>query len=719
MNDFNFVNRFDQDGIIIYQWVTNKAKQTFEAAKAIEWRYKSDRFREFTTKIYNKVISFNVPVSDEEWVDITNELKVFLYNAAKSKRLDDLLIRVWGEFLKEYDCRNVKGRPVFTPKASFKVPLDDTIFNMKQFIYWFRRFEDVFSKDWKKVDWEFEHYYDWNKKWEDFGNVTYTHNWVEHTTPLYWVYIPQMVQEIFKNEEPLPSGKYLQARQKDFMWNMGQINFLFNSRRSGKSILLQLIQFLMVKCERPVKWFKKMKINYFCQSQETFDDLSEYMEAFTEQYGYPYVWRKSTTSLDYVTFVDGKEKVLWTVQFKSALSIAKGLWWTPYAVIIDEASRQPEMVFQRALANARLNKALIFCLTTVNYEEERDWCYVEAMKANFQAMWYEPMEDTVVRLWNKYKMNEIKTPAEAIKKQGKMEEMRREFLEARKYSCSFYTIEDIEYITDKEKEDAIREDAHRGEKFILAEYFSVFADSKKVFDPYRAIEDKIPATFDNIFFSFDQAEKWDNPALSIIWVKDFNMYILDSIILWDTLDIQIQQIKRLKEEYQFKVEWWARIRLSVDVTSKQSDVSSIELRWLYIDCPFYWNNGNSPWYYDWRILKVSRDWLFQNAIECFDLMYVKIAPTVDRKKWLLEELSNITVKEWKYKTQKTTNKDDQVCALLMNLYYIYNILGVKKTLFERDEILSQQETISEDDILKMLREGRRQPQNNNYTMINY
>jgi len=44
------------------------------------------------------------------------------------------------------------------------------------------------------------------------------------------------------------------------------------------------------------------------------------------------------------------------------------------------------MVFQRALANARLNKTLIFCLTTVNYEEERDWCYVEAMKANFQAM---------------------------------------------------------------------------------------------------------------------------------------------------------------------------------------------------------------------------------------------------------------------------------------------------------------------------------------------
>ena len=134
-----------------------------------------------------------------------------------------------------------------------------------------------------------------------------------------------------------------------------------------------------------------MKINYFCQSQETFDDLSEYMENFAESYWYPYVWRKSKSSLDYVTFENWKEKVLGTVQFKSALSIAKGLGWTPYAVIIDEASRQPEMVYQRALANARLNKALIFCLTTVNYEEERDWAYTEAMKAYFQAMSYEPL----------------------------------------------------------------------------------------------------------------------------------------------------------------------------------------------------------------------------------------------------------------------------------------------------------------------------------------
>lgn len=712
---FDFINRFSKDWVLIYQWDKISAKNTFDAQKSILWYNECKDFREFSTKIYNKEIKFQVPITYETGSDITVELKTFLYNIAKSKKIDDLLIRIWWDFLKEYDCHLVDWKVRFLSKDKRVEWPNDTIFNMKQFIYWFRRFTHPLNKSWKELVWEFEHYYNWNEKWEDFYNVSYLYNWKSYSTPLYGVYIPQMVWQIFWEEEPLPSGKYLQAWQKDFMWQMGQINFLFNSRRSWKSLLLQLIQFLMVKCERPKKWFKRMKINYFCQSQETFDDLSEYMENFSDSYGLPYIWRKGKSSLDYVTYEDGKEKVLGTVQFKSALSIAKWLWGTPYAVIIDEASRQPEMVYQRALANARLNKALIFCITTVNYEEERDWCYTEAMKAYFQSMDYEPMEDVVVRLWNKYWMNKLSSPEDAEKAQAKMEEMRREFLERRKYSCLFYTIEDIEYITEKEKEDAIKEDSHRWEKFILAEYFSIFADGKKVFDPYRLIEDKIPDVYDNLFFAYDQAEKWDNPALNIIWVKDFNMYVLDSIILWDTLDIQIQQIKRLKEEWKYRTTW--KIRLSVDVTSKQSDVSSIEMRWLPIDCPMYWNNGNSPSYFDWRILKVTRNWLFTNAIECFDLMYIKFSEWLDKKEWLFEELSNIIIKDGSYKIKKW--KDDQVAALLMNLYYIYNILWLKKTLFERDDILIKQDNLKDADLLRMLRESKQQDFNDTYSIINY
>lgn len=717
---FDFIFRFNQNWVIFYQWEPSTAKTTFDSQKAIQWRQSCIRFRDYETKIHTKKINFRVPISDNGWVDVTLELKTFLYQAAKGKRLEDLLVRIRWEFLSEYDCFNNGWVISFREKNRVTTGIDDWLFLMKQFIYGFRRFEDVYDKEGNKIPWEFEHYYDWNRKWVDFWNIWYKFQWKDFKTPLYWVYIPQMINTIFKDEDPLPSGKFLQRRQRDFMREAGQINFLFHSRRWGKSLLLQLIQFLMAKAERPKKWFKKMRINYFCQSSEAFDDMSEYMENFAETYWLPYVWRKSKAQLDYVTHENGKEVTLWSVIFKSWLSIAKGLGGTPYAVIIDEASRQPEMVYQRALANVRLNKALMFCLTTVNYEEERDRCYVEAMRAYFKQMSQEPIEDLTVRLWNKYRLAECKTPKDIMALWWKLEDLRREYLEARPYSCLFYTIDDIEYITEKEKQDTISEDSHRWEKFILAEYFSVFADQKKVFDPYRLIDEKMPKQFDNIFFAFDQAEKWDNPALNIIWVRDFNMYCLDSVILSESFDIQIQQIKRLKEEWQYYVIGQNKIRLCVDVTSKQSDVSSIELRWLKIDCPIYWNNGNSPAYFDWRILKVSRDWLFQNAIECFDLMYVKFSPKLDVKLWLLHELSNITIKEWKYKTLKTTDKDDQVAGLLMNLYYIYNILWLKKTLFEKDDILLSQNNMTEEEMINIIRKNRQQTiSQDNYSIINY
>jgi hypothetical protein len=92
---FDFINRFSKEGIIIYQWERITAKQTLDAQKSILWFNECKDFREFSTKIYSKEIKFNVPVSDVIWTDITVELKTFLYNIAKSKKIDDLLIRIW------------------------------------------------------------------------------------------------------------------------------------------------------------------------------------------------------------------------------------------------------------------------------------------------------------------------------------------------------------------------------------------------------------------------------------------------------------------------------------------------------------------------------------------------------------------------------------------------------------------------------------------------
>lgn len=718
---FDFINRFDTNSHIFFQWELSEAKKTFNSQEAIErWRW-CDRFRKFTTKIYNKDISIQVPITDKDWVNVTSELKVFLYKAAKSKRIDDLLVRIRWEFLKVYDVYDVSWQILFKNREWEEWDYDDILFLMKQFIFGFWRMTPVLTKSWSIRRWEFEHYYDWNPKGDWFWDLTYHYRWKDYKTPLYGVYMPHMIETIFREEEPLPSGKYLQWRQKDFLWKMAKVNFLFASRRSGKSLLLQLIQFLMDKIERPKTWFKKMRINYFCQSTETFNEISDYMESFAEAYWLPYKRVPSKSILQYITYEDWKQKILWEVQFKSWLSVAKGLGGTPYAVIIDEASRQPEEVYKRALANVRLNNTLMFCLTTVNYESDRDWVYEEAMRSYFKAMEYEPMEDTVVRLRRKYWMDKIKTPQEAREKMADFWKMREEFLNERTYSCSFYTIDDIEYLTESQKEEAIEEDSHRWEKFILAEYFSVFADKKKVFQPYKLLDDDVPEKFNRIVFWFDQAEAYDNAALCVIWITEDRMYVIDSIILSEQFDVQIEQIKRLKNDYQRRLlNPTIPIRVAVDVTSKKSDVSSIELRWLKVDLPVYWTGGNSPHHFDKRVLKVSRNALFQTAQEAMDLQYVRFDKKVDSKKWLLEELASFVIKKWSYRTQSTKQHDDQVAAMLMALYYIYDIMGMKKDLFKRDTEMLKQSKMSEDEMIRQINKQMSQRnRKSSYSIINY
>ena len=143
---FDFIFRFSPDGVLFYQWDTNRAKHTFSPQRAITRWNKQNRFRDFALKIFNKDIKFQVPISDEVGVDVTTELKVYLFNLAKSRRIDDFLIRVWAEFFKQYECHKHWDDVVFYPKIFKIYEIDDNVFNMKQFIYWFRRFEDVYNK---------------------------------------------------------------------------------------------------------------------------------------------------------------------------------------------------------------------------------------------------------------------------------------------------------------------------------------------------------------------------------------------------------------------------------------------------------------------------------------------------------------------------------------------------------------------------------------------
>lgn len=76
--------------------------------------------------------------------------------------------------------------------------------------------------------------------------------------------------------------------------------------------------------------------------------------------------------------------------------------------------------------------------------------------------------------------------------------MREEFLEKKPRVCMRYTIEDVEWMTKDKIAAAMKQFQHKGEAFLLAEFYSTFVDKTKVLDPSGLIEEHVPERFEKI-----------------------------------------------------------------------------------------------------------------------------------------------------------------------------------------------------------------------------
>ncbi len=94
-----------------------------------------------------------------------------MFHAIKIGKINDLLKSVWIEVLLQYDVVWVHNRVLFREKELVEDEIDPYIWNMKNFIYGFYRFDDIYSyklnEDGKKTDTPYkesisEDYYDGN-----------------------------------------------------------------------------------------------------------------------------------------------------------------------------------------------------------------------------------------------------------------------------------------------------------------------------------------------------------------------------------------------------------------------------------------------------------------------------------------------------------------------------------------------------------------------------
>ncbi len=136
-----------------------------------------------------------------------------------------------------------------------------------------------------------------------------------------------------------------------------------------------------------------------------------------------------------------------------------------------------------------------------------------------------------------------------------------------------FTIEDIEWLTKETIDAAMKANAHKGEAFLLAEFYSIYATKTKLLDPSGLIEDKIPEKFEKIVIGFDKGGKFDNPAFCAIGLSNDKLYIIDSMILNSGMSEQIQQVKNLRERYEGMIMGTENhVPIAADVTQSSAEI---------------------------------------------------------------------------------------------------------------------------------------------------
>lgn len=360
--DFSFVFRTNPHNLIIYDGDANKAKYTMDPQKAMEW-YKKDDYSNFTFDKHRQRYDIKLPVDlSDEGININKEFAAFLFQNIKVGKINDVLKTVWIEVLKSYDVIFVHNRVLFREKEVKVREIDPYIWNMKNFIYGFYRFDTIFSyKDTgngKKSTEPFEEniaedYYDGHPD-ANFQGIDYFYNGKAYHTNLFGVYVPHFIKSIFsKSKKKLPSGKLLQAWQREFIFEMGKENYLMHSRGGGKSLTLTLIAELLTVGQSLDDNIKSRLINYFGQTDEANEEVIEYIKSTIEMHDQGYfAYKQSKNTLVFKTIVKGKEKELGRVVFRSGEGVSKGRGGRPYAIIIDEAARINEEVYDAAVGNA-------------------------------------------------------------------------------------------------------------------------------------------------------------------------------------------------------------------------------------------------------------------------------------------------------------------------------------------------------------------------------
>lgn len=518
---------------------------------------------------------------------------------------------------------------------------------------------------------------------EDLEKISYQVNGKKYKTPLFWVYTPNFRQAFFgKTKDNV--GFDLQPWQEDFRLQRWRITLVIGARDSWKSLVSTdlVAEYLFRELISYKEQSKRFEIHYYGLTKDNNTTVAQYIKAMAMSlidYKGVVTWSKSRQEL---VMKDWKQERV--VRFMSWVAEEAGRWQKPVKVVIDEwGFYKNDRIWRIALGHTNIPVTVI---STVDSETPRQWFIENWLEYSKLMRDYKPVEELIHETWVKFWFNKIGSRDDVLRMidDGVFDAARSYFYKHRPFVALKYTIEDIDnaVMSEDVKEWRIVAASMISEEYMLAEYFGELYDWGWVLSYDWLVDSEHPEQYERVVFAYDEAEDYDNPAISLVWLLDNKAYVIYSEYLEfsDIFERYAYMKGKLRDAANYV--WWAfgNVHFVADVTRANSIYREVREHVWDIDCPVKYTGGTDvnksrPFH------KVGKKYLVDVTKNYFlDVGAISFHTSLDWEKGLLSEMDTfVKFKNGSFWASSKKYKDDKVNSLLIALYYIY-VTWTKETM---------------------------------------
>lgn len=659
----------------LYNWSAKPMNGDGSAKEWLEQTKNMPKYKYILSALWRETELF-FPISDW-WEIVTDKFIDFLTDHAQRDMLRDSVFQIWKIILESFEVVVIWWE--FNPITCF----------LKKWEQKFVENNYVITEAKEMMDWYHNlTWFDWFQFCLPTEEVMY--EWLKFT--IEWAYAPMLRALSFETWEFFAKtlkdtwqGKYLQDFQVDVLKNMGKYTFFTVIRQVGKTLLLSWIAIREVMKYKG-KW-KKTRVVFISNDHDAWEQVKEYIQELSVEFNEKFWgdrWRFEAWAKK-VQFTNGKKwngrQVFGEIWYFSAQGRNPGTGKNSDLIIGDEINLWPEKVWDR---NKKVieNRPTRFIGATTMYEDTdpNHWSNRMLKKWESAVMKRWPINEWIIETYKRY--FEGKSITEISSDTFLDVQMDNQWVWLR------YSGEDVEILNPRQKAEKIKSYEWNEEAF-LVEWCGVYPDDIKVFTFDHVIKEIQEEDYDNLIIWYDPSaakKRGDEWGFVVWYVKKWILKTVKTPILqeWD-FDYQCDQVIKFISEINVSFMliidtswfWWAIVwqrfdRLSMD----KPEVLPIE-NYIKLSTS-WWNNTNRLWDNHYSCPLKIQVWFLKNAL-------------YNEKVIFSNKLEKLFSQMRKYKKMKTKTWadtwnwgrwDDFVSALLMIVWYFYEVLGVKDEAFD-------------------------------------